>query len=210
MGKLLLRSAVVGAVGTNCYFLKNSETNELVIIDPADNLQMIDQGIQALGAVPKAILLTHGHFDHILAANDLRDKYDISIYAPMAEKEVLMDPSKNQSNGWSSKPCTVNADVWVNDKEMLCLAGFEIEVLLTPGHTQGSTCYYLADEKTLISGDTLFCESVGRTDLPTGSMGTLVESVRTLLSGLPEDVHVYPGHGDITNIGHEKKYNPFV
>ncbi len=102
------------------------------------------------------------------------------------------------------------ADFYVKDEEEITIAGVTCRLIATPGHTKGSCCYYFESDKILISGDTLFQESVGRTDLPTGSMSTLVRSVKEKLLPLPESVKVYPGHGDSTTIGHEKKYNAFI
>lgn len=104
----------------------------------------------------------------------------------------------------------VKADVYVKDGEEITIAGMTFRLIATPGHTKGSCCYYFEEDKLLISGDTLFQESVGRTDLPTGSMSTLVRSVKEKLLSLPEDVKVYPGHGEATSIGYEKAYNPFL
>ncbi len=109
----------------------------------------------------------------------------------------------------AGRACATFADVYVKDGEEYTLAGMEFRVIATPGHTAGGACYYFAEAGILISGDTLFEESVGRTDFPTGSMGTLVRSIREKLFVLPEDTRVYPGHGDSTVIGHEKEHNPF-
>ncbi len=131
------------------------------------------------------------------------------VYAYEAEKEVCEDAVLNVS-GNVGRACTVAADFYVKDEEEITIAGVTCRLIATPGHTKGSCCYYFESDKILISGDTLFQESVGRTDLPTGSMSTLVRSVKEKLLPLPESVKVYPGHGDSTTIGHEKKYNAFI
>lgn len=205
MKQLEMQQLILGMVYTNCYFLKNKETGELFIVDPADMLPKIETMVERMQGKPVGVLLTHGHYDHILAANGLREKYGLKIYACEAEKEMLEDPSLNLSGN-----CSVAADVWLKDLEEIQVAGFQIQVLHTPGHTRGSCCYYLKDEKILLSGDTLFCESVGRTDLPTGSTRQIIDSLHRLLENIPEDVEVYPGHDSMTTIAHEKRYNPFV
>ena len=132
----------------------------------------------------------------------------VKIYAGEAEKKFLLDTKNNLSKAMGC-PVTVIADVYLKDGEELDLDGIRIKVLATPGHTAGGVSYYFPEGGFLICGDTLFQESVGRTDFPTGSMSTLVRSVKEKLFTLPEDTVVYPGHGDSTTIGHEKKYNPF-
>ena len=132
----------------------------------------------------------------------------MKIYAGEAEKDFLRDTKSNLSKDMG-RPVTVTADVYLKDGEELDLDGIRIKVLATPGHTAGGVSYYFPEGGFLICGDTLFQDSVGRTDFPTGSMSTLVRSVKEKLFTLPEETIVYPGHGDSTIIGHEKKYNPF-
>lgn len=209
MSKLELQNLVLGSVGTNVYFLKNKETAEMLIVDPADSPDRIEQKIEEMGGKPVGILLTHGHFDHILAAEDIRKKYNIPIYATVYERKHLNNPAFNLS-GFSGKSCSLCVDEEMEDLEFLELAGFEIQVFHTPGHTPGSCCYYLKEENVLISGDTLFCGSVGRTDFPGGNAQEIVNSLHRLLEELPEETKVYPGHDTTTTIGYEKRYNPFV
>ena len=155
----------------------------------------------------KAILLTHGHFDHIYAVNDLKKRLDVPVYAYADEAVLMGDSWMNRSKAWA-EAMTVKPDILLHDGDELDLAGFHIRVIHTPGHTAGSCCYYFEEEKILIAGDTLFYESYGRTDLDTGSEAAIMRSLREQLFLLPDDVEVYPGHGDSTTIGHEKKYNP--
>ena len=145
----------------------------------------------------------------MLAAEAVRDAYEIPVYAHEAEQEVLGDAQKNLSAVWSA-PYTMQADRTVKEGDVLSIAGYEIRVLHTPGHTKGSVCYYLPKERVLISGDTLFCESYGRYDFPTSSGRELFASVKRLLQELPEDVKVCPGHNESTEIGYEKRYNPLA
>lgn len=200
---------IVGPVCTNCYLLVNHKTGELLVVDPGDQAQLIEKQIEKTGAKPVAILLTHGHFDHAGAAEELADKYQISIYAHEAERETLEDPGLNLC-GMIGEHKVYRADVFVKDEEVLNLAGFSIRVFFTPGHTIGGCCYYIADEKILFSGDTLFQESVGRTDFPRGSASDLIRAIREKLMPLPDDVTVYTGHDESTLIGYERMHNPYL
>ena len=162
----------------------------------------------SLGLKPEAILLTHGHFDHIMAAKELKETWNVPIYACEKEIDVLTDGQKSLVAGYFREPYTITPDVTVKEGDELSIAGFTWKVFETPGHTIGSCCYYIKKESVLFSGDTLFAGSYGRTDFPTGSGRQIAESVRRLLSTLPDDTMVYPGHMDTTTIGFEKKYNP--
>lgn len=209
MSKLDLQKCIVGNVFTNCYFLKNKENGEMVIIDPGAAADKIMQKVDEMQGKPVAVLLTHGHFDHILAAEQIRDRYQIPIYASEQEKETLLDPQINLS-GYGNSSCSIRADRYLSDLQIVELAGFSVRMIATPGHTVGSCCYYLKDEEVLFSGDTVFCGSVGRTDFPQGSTADIVRSLHRLLDALPEETEVYPGHDASTTIGYEKRYNPFV
>lgn len=200
---------VLGMVSTNTYLVKNQDTGELLIIDPADAAGRIQEKIGQLEGRPAAILLTHGHFDHMLAADALRSAYDIPVYACIQEKDLLKNARYNLSASWAS-PHVMEADRYLADGETFREAGFEIRLLHTPGHTEGSCCYYLPEEAVLFSGDTLFAGSVGRTDFPTSSGADMRKSLQRLLSELPADTRVCPGHGEETTIAYEKRYNPFA
>lgn len=208
MGKIKIGRMVLGACQTNCYFLYREDCKECIVVDPADQGANIYNALKQNGFEVAGILLTHGHFDHIWGTKDLRELSGAMLYALEAERELLQDAHKNVSSQ-VGRPYTVDADVYVKDGEEITLADMTFQVIATPGHTGGGCCYYLKEAGFLISGDTLFQESVGRTDFPTGSMGTLIRSIKEKLFVLPEEISVYPGHGDSTTIGHEKKYNPF-
>ena len=209
MKHAIIEQKVLGMVSTNTWFLKNKETGALLIIDPADQPLLIQQKITAMEGKPEAILLTHGHFDHMMAADAVRSMYGIPVLALEEEKNLLENPGYNLSGSWAA-PCSLQADRWLKDQEILELAGFTIRVLHTPGHTQGSCCYYLDEEGILFSGDTLFAGSVGRTDFPTSSTRQMMNSVHMLLEQLPGETKVLSGHGEETTIAYEKRYNPFA
>lgn len=207
MGNLKIRNQVLGLIGTNCYLVFDDQTKEGVIIDPADNGALILNQCRELEVMPKAVLLTHGHFDHICAVPDLVRAFQLPVYAGKGEEELLRDPSKNLSSAYGDGVSLKNVE-FLDNGDTVSLLGREWQVIATPGHTGGSVCYYLKEDKVLFSGDTLFCESYGRTDFPTGSERELISSVVDKLFVLPEDVNVYPGHESQTTIGHEKNYNP--
>lgn len=202
-------SRILGMVGTNCYLLCNMDIKECVLIDPADSQDEISRMIDESGCSLKGILLTHGHFDHIMAADAVRDKYGVKVYASCDEKNTLEQPHINLGEAYGLK-LSVKADVWHKDGEILKLAGFDIEALHTPGHTEGGSCYYIREIGVLFSGDTLFCVSVGRTDFPGGSMSEIVRSIKEKVMVLPDDTKVYPGHGEGTSVGYERENNPFL
>ena len=185
------------------------DIKECVLIDPADSQDEISRMIDESGCSLKGILLTHGHFDHIMAADAVRDKYGVKVYASCDEKNTLEQPHINLGEAYGLK-LSVKADVWHKDGEILKLAGFDIEVLHTPGHTEGGSCYYIREIGVLFSGDTLFCGSVGRTDFPGGSMSEIVRSIKEKVMVLPDDTKVYPGHGEGTSVGYERVNNPFL
>lgn len=199
----------IGSLGTNCYLAENEETKELVIVDPAICPSYIVDHVKRIGYEPKAILLTHGHFDHVMGIEGWQKEFDIPVYLYEEEKEVLEKPELNLSAVFGRSYAYASAQ-GARDGEVLHLAGIDFEVIHTPGHTKGGCCYYVASEEVLFSGDTLFCHSVGRSDFPTGNMSVLVRSIKDRLFCLPDDVMVYPGHDELTSIGDEKQNNPFV
>ena len=200
---------VLGSMGTNCYLIINEETKELIIIDPATCPDYVVSHVNSNGYIPRAIFLTHAHFDHVMGIDGWVKEFGIPVYLHEEEKKVLEDPELNLSGVFGASYSYSDVKC-LKDGQELEVSGFIFKVIHTPGHTCGGCCYYCAEEGVLISGDTLFYQSVGRSDFPTGSMGTLVRSIKEKLFCLPEDVMVYPGHNDSTCIGDEKKYNPFV
>lgn len=198
----------LGVCATNCYFLYREGEKEVVFFDPADRGADIYEALKKKGLSVAAILLTHAHFDHIWGAEKLRQLSGASIYALDAEKVLCEDAFVNVSSQ-AGRACTINPDEWLADGQKISLAGITLQVIATPGHTIGSCCYYVQEVGYLIAGDTLFSGSVGRTDFPTGSMSKLVRSVKEKLFELPDETKVYPGHGEYTTIGEEKRNNPY-
>ncbi|MDO4438982.1 MAG: MBL fold metallo-hydrolase [Eubacteriales bacterium] len=197
----------VGLIETNCYIVYDEEIRKCIIIDPGAQADKIIRCMDELCVKPEAILLTHGHFDHILAVDDLRNKYnELKVYALDKEEALLESAELNLSQKFEVT-ITLNNVLYLKDNEVLNLMGHDINVIATPGHTPGGCCYYIEDNGSLYSGDTLFCESYGRTDLPYGSMTEIVKSIAERLMPLPEETVVYPGHEMSTTIGHERKYN---
>ena len=205
-----IENFVLGPVGTNCYIVINEGTKECFLVDMAACPPELVSHIKNSGLTVKAVLLTHGHFDHIMGLDRFLEEFPAPVYACAAEKELLESPQLNSSSGMLGQPYTFHGAQYVKDGDLLDIAGMKIQVIQTPGHTIGGCCYYIADEQTLFSGDTLFRASIGRTDLPTGSMGALVRSVKEKILVLPDETRVYPGHMEETTIGYEKKYNPFL
>lgn len=207
---IIVEKYPLGMVRTNCYVVYNNDSKEALIVDPADNGAYIKSKLEEKGLNIQAVLLTHGHFDHIMAAEYLRDAYQIPIMAHELEKEVLEYANKNLSDSMGGKSFVLKADKFLKDGDILELLGTKIKVVYTPGHTIGGVCYFFDKENFLLSGDTLFENSVGRTDFPTGSMSTLIHSIKEKLSILGDDVVVYPGHEGETSIGRERKFNPYI
>ena len=209
MKNITINTVVVSMVSTNCMLITNKTTGETLIIDPGYEAERISEEIKKLNLQPVAILLTHGHFDHVMAVDELRNEYNILVYVYQDEAELLGNSILNHSAKYGIAYQT-KADELLSDNQKLCLAGINIEVIHTPGHTSGCCCYYLPEEEVLISGDTLFYETVGRTDLDTSNGADMRLSIKRLLETLPEEVQVFPGHGNSTTIDHEKRYNPFA
>lgn len=208
MAELRIQEYQVGSIMTNCYFIINDTTKETLIVDPGGSVEMLMDQVKKLQIIPAAVLLTHGHFDHAAGAAALKQAYGILVYAHQDEKHTLENPDINLSTmmGLGER---YEADRYVKEGDILHLAGFDLEVIHTPGHTKGGVCYYMKEQKILISGDTLFCTSVGRTDFLEGSFSELIRSIKDKLMILPDDVQVLPGHEGKTYVGYERDHNPF-
>lgn len=205
-----IKRLIVGMVQTNCYIVVNMDTRDAVIVDPGDNAPAIQRAAEEKGAKVRAILLTHGHFDHVMAMDDLRKAYGVPVIAHEEEAKILADPNMNLSCSYMQDGLRLKADKLVKDGDTFEAAGFNFRVIHTPGHTCGSCCYYVEEKKVLFAGDTLFEGSYGRIDFPTGSGRQMVHSVAEVLFDLPDEVEVFPGHMGFTSIADEKRYNPLA
>lgn len=203
-----IQHSVLGMCATNTYYVYDDETKRGLIVDPADSPDTIIARVDSLSMIPEAVLITHGHFDHVLAMNKVREHYGIKVYAGLTEKQVLHDMAMNLTSSFGMGQ-TFDADIYLKDGEEFEAAGYHIRAIEVPGHTIGGMCYYFDKQGVLFSGDTLFCESVGRSDFPGGSVSALCRGIKDKLFVLPEHTKVYPGHMDETTIGNEIKYNPF-
>lgn len=196
-----IKTFVQGALQTNSYLL--IENNYGIFVDPQGDPNTFLDYLSENDINPIAILLTHGHFDHIGAVEYLRESLNIPVYASIKEKDLLANPSLNLSPMMNQYIKVENCE-WINTST-LDIEPFKLTVLNTPGHTSGSVCYLTED--IIISGDTLFKNSYGRFDFPTGNLAQLKESLQKLFQ-LEGNYTVYPGHGEPTNLEHERKFNP--
>lgn len=196
----------VGSFEVNCSLLENE--GKALIIDPGQEADRIIATLENKGWEPEAILLTHGHFDHINAIPGLLARFpDLPVYVSEEDAKVMSHPMNTLPPEYS--PVTVPAKNLKTDLRNSSFLTFHFSFIPTPGHTPGGVCYFFPQEKLLLSGDTLFAGSIGRTDLPGGDMATLMRSLDSLRS-LPEDTVVIPGHGMTTTIGRELASNPFL
>lgn len=198
----------VGIMGVNCYI--TGDKDEVFVIDPGGSADEICAVLKKHGLNAKYIILTHCHFDHILAANEVKKQTGAQIVVCSKEAENLADSNVNMTSRFTRSPTSLSADRLVSENDTLISGAFVFRVIETPGHTSGGMCLYCENEKLLFSGDTLFRGSVGRSDFPTGDQNTLLHSIQTKLLTLPDNVRVYPGHEDDTTIGFEKANNPYL
>jgi len=201
----------VGPVAENSYIFRREDSDTALIIDPGEEAERILSTLEELGITKlEAILLTHTHFDHIGAVAPVAKATGAPVYCPELEVQVLADIMAYIPWEGFGPYESWDAEETVKGGERLNLAGFEIDVVFTPGHSPGHVTYSIPDEEVVFSGDVLFQSSVGRTDLPGGDWPTLLESIRTLVDTLPGDTTVYPGHMGITTLGAERAANPFL
>jgi len=200
----------VGPVAENSYIFRRDGSDRALIIDPGEEPEKLLGAIDELGVTLDGILLTHTHFDHVGAVAPVAKATGAEVWVPEIEKPVLADimsfvpwPGFGPYESW-------DAEHTVAGGETLELAGFEIDVIFTPGHSPGHVTYSIADEHAVFSGDVLFQGSVGRTDLPGGDWPTLLDSIRGLVDSLPEETKVFPGHMGLTTLGAERATNPFL
>jgi hydroxyacylglutathione hydrolase len=205
-----VRMLTVGPVGENCFLFRADGSEQALIVDPGEEAPRILKLVDELRVSVEGILLTHTHFDHIGAVAPVAAATGAPVWCPEIEVPVLADINSFVPWPGFGPFESYDADHTVAGGEKLDLAGFEIDVIFTPGHSPGHVTYSVPADQALFSGDVLFQGSVGRTDLPGGDWGTLLESIRTLVEGHPPETTVYPGHMGITTLGAERASNPFL
>jgi glyoxylase-like metal-dependent hydrolase (beta-lactamase superfamily II) len=203
---------VLGEFENNCYIARSSDTAaDCLIIDTGLDVQPLLKFLDRAKLTPVAVILTHGHIDHIAGVEPLRKKFpSIPVYIHKLDAEMLGDAATNLSIITGSPLTAGKADHLIDEGDIIEKAGVKLRVIHTPGHTPGGICFYSEKDGIIFVGDTLFAGSVGRTDFPNGSMKKLIEGIKHKLLTLPEDTIVYPGHGPETTIGREKADNPFL
>jgi hydroxyacylglutathione hydrolase len=209
---MILERLIVGMLQTNCYLLGDEESGRAVVIDPGAEGKRICSRLEDLGLQLSAILVTHAHFDHTMAAWTLKKRYGAEIYLNSADKSSRLEvifrlaahffPAIHPSSLAEVARTMAHGD-------QLQFGAIHIEVLSTPGHTSGDVSFYLKDQGKIFSGDLIFAGTIGRTDLSGGSFQQLVDSVRSTLFRLPDETVIYPGHGQETTVGIERKDNPY-
>lgn len=203
-----IEKMTLGSLGTNSYIVYDEETKEAVLFDPADNAPALLDKLHRLEVCLKYIVITHAHCDHIAALDKVKLETGAKICIGKDDSAALNDAGLSLCIYFRQNAPQCKADIEINDGDAINVGNTKMEFIHTPGHTRGGICTIF--DNVLISGDTLFFESVGRSDFPGGSTSTLLNSIKEKLFVLPDDTKVYPGHGDATTIGHEKKNNPFI
>jgi len=206
-----VKTLSLGMLGTNCYLLSNDE--EILVIDPSDEAEVIFNAVDEIGLPVSAILLTHAHYDHIGALDAVHEKYGAAVYMSSEEREWIRDPDLNMSAKRASmgfEPIASNIEPVMLEEGPYAIGSFSFEILHTPGHSPGSLSFYFKEEQKIFSGDVLFNGGVGRTDLLGGSFEVLMRSIKDKLFRLEDDTVVYPGHGMETSVKNEKATNPYI
>ncbi|MDR0852154.1 MAG: MBL fold metallo-hydrolase [Clostridiales Family XIII bacterium] len=207
---MIIKHFLIGSIGTNCYLVWDEGSDDAFLIDPAQNLPEIAQAIREEFLNLKYVILTHGHGDHIGGVTGILAEFpDAKLAAGRMEAELLAQARMNFSLEITGKSVSLVPDIFLNDGDELSVGNLTLAIIETPGHTPGGISI-LVNREVLFSGDTLFRDSIGRTDLAGGNYERIVASIREKLFVLPDEVRVYPGHMDETTIGHEKKFNPYV
>jgi hydroxyacylglutathione hydrolase len=205
-----VRMFTVGPVAENCYLFRRDGSDRALIIDPGEEAPKLLGAIESLGVQLDGILLTHTHFDHVGAVAPVAKATGAEVWVPELEKGVLADIMSFVPWSGFGPYESWDAEHTLAGGERLELAGFEIDVIFTPGHSPGHVTYSIPDEAAIFSGDVLFQQSVGRTDLPGGDWPTLLDSIRGLMDSLPAETVVHPGHMGLTSLGAERARNPFL
>ncbi|ADD68216.1 beta-lactamase domain protein [Denitrovibrio acetiphilus DSM 12809] len=203
-----LESIIVGPLAVNCYII--SKDGKAVIVDPGGNTESIVKYLKQGKLTPVAIVNTHGHFDHIGSVSQLKEAYDIPFMLHKDDEFLCSHGAESSAMFGFDKIENPAITDYLTDGQQLSLGGIEIGVIHTPGHSPGGVCLYVRELKSVMTGDTLFLESVGRSDFPYASTEQLMHSIREKVFSLPDETKVFPGHGPSSSIGHEKKFNPFL
>lgn len=205
---MILETICVGPMQVNCYILASRSNSKGIIIDPGYEERKILRVLDKHRLKPAFIINTHGHIDHI----GCDDKFDVPVYIHQKDLTALKNPQINLSVFFASSLCLDSKIKTLEDKEYIELDQIKLEVIHTPGHTPGGICLLMIKptNKILFTGDTLFCQGIGRTDFPGADSELLVKSIKERLFKLSDDTVIYPGHGPSSTIGNEKKNNPFV
>jgi glyoxylase-like metal-dependent hydrolase (beta-lactamase superfamily II) len=205
-----VRMLTVGPVGENCFVFRADGSDKALIVDPGEEADRILGTVEEMGVEVEGILLTHTHFDHIGAVAPVAKATGAPVWCPEIEIPVLADINSFVPWPGFGPFESYDAEHTLKGGEKLELAGYEIDVLFTPGHSPGHVTFSIPDEQAIFSGDVLFEGSVGRVDLPGGDWATLLESIRMLVETLPPETAVYPGHMGLTTLGAERAGNPFL
>ncbi|MBV9500587.1 MAG: MBL fold metallo-hydrolase [Acidobacteriaceae bacterium] len=200
----------VGILQCNCSIFGDEQAREAIVIDPGDEIDQITAALDRHNLKVKAIVITHAHIDHVAGAHRLRALTGAPVYMNERDRELLAMLDMQATWLGVETPPQTEIDVPATEGTVLQLGSADFQVLLTPGHTQGSLCLWIPQENKLVAGDTLFRDSIGRTDLPGGNSRQILASIKTQLLHLPEDAAVIPGHGETSTIGREKQHNPFL
>ena len=198
----------LGSMQTNCYFLIPDNSNKCIIVDPAADFERIEEKLKLRNLTPETVIITHGHFDHIMALSELRDKYDVEVLIHELDNELIIDPNKSLMKFYTGNAVgEKSADRLLHDGDIIEFHGTKIEVMHTPGHTPGSCCFIF--ERTMICGDTIFRGNIGRYDFFGGDYESMMRSVERI-KNLSGDYKILPGHGASSKLSYERENNIYM
>jgi glyoxylase-like metal-dependent hydrolase (beta-lactamase superfamily II) len=206
---MIFEELAVGPLSVNCFVLGCENSREGIVIDPGGDVELIRQAVIKHGLKISTIINTHGHFDHVGGNHQAVTSFGARLLIHQADAYLLGKVAEVAGMYGMTGENSPEPDEFLHDGKELTFGNYALKILHTPGHTQGGCCLYIKSENKIITGDTLFADSIGRTDLPGGSHEQLLDSIRTKLFTLPDNVIAYPGHGPETTIGHEKRCNPY-
>jgi hydroxyacylglutathione hydrolase len=207
---MILQTMRVGPLAVNCYLVGDERAREVIVIDPGGNVREIVETLQQARARVVSIVLTHAHFDHVMGVVGLKNASGAPLMAGANEAPFLKSAESQAGFFGLDVPALPTPDRWLKEGDVISAGDLDLTIIETPGHTPGGICLWSERERILFSGDTLMRGSIGRTDFPGGSLEALLRSVRTKILVLPNQTMVYPGHGQVTTIGEEKMFNPFL